>query len=204
MQITDSTKRKIIAIVVVLVILSIGFWGQSQNTGTTSSSPSSTTSTKTSSSSSQWTKKKFVDEFGDSTDQAYISLNSNKTGTFSNSATTNSSLKWQIIITTDYVGFVLYEYGWSQVKGFQSYPDTYQVSIKESDGTITTISAKNYADRVMTTTTSDYQKLINILKKEKEIKISIKETGSAASSSYNLGSFNCSGFKSVYNTLKTK
>ena len=192
-----------------LVIILLGMiFNDSKSTNSSNSSTKSNTSSSSSSSSSnsttsgsKWEKRYFVDEFNDLTNDPYIWLSKNAYGTFSNSATTNSNLRWNFIITNEYVSFILYEYGYSQVKGFASYPDKYQVSIKESDGTITTVSASNSSDRVMIRNKSDYQKVINIMKKEKEIKISIKETGTAASSSYNLGSVDCAGFRTVYHTL---
>ena len=147
-----------------------------------------------------WKVGRFVDSFGDYTQEKYLITN-RQYGSFSNSATTNSSLRWELIATKQYIAFFLYEYGSMQVKGFSSYPDTYKVSVKETDGTVTSFSAKNGNDRVAITNSTDYNKFLSILRKGKEIKISIQETGSAASSSYNLGSIDCSGFSKEFSSL---
>ena len=208
---TIVNRGKIYSIMIVLLVLLILFGKscetESSGTKTSSSSSSSSSSAATSnsnSSDSQWQKAFFIDEFNDYTDKSYITLKKIQTGTFSNSATTDSLLKWNIIITKEYVGFLLYEYGNSQVKGFKSYPDTYQISIKDSSGKITTLNAYNNSDRVMTKTDNDFKRFIEILKVGRPVKIVIKETGSAASSSYNLGSLDCHGMWKAYNSLDSK
>ena len=182
----------------VLVGLSLIF--NTAKGSTSSSNKASSGTTLNSSSGNNWAQRQFVDDFGDYTDEKYV-VSKYYYGSFSNSATTNSNLKWYLIVTRKYVAFFLYEYGYMEVKGFSSYPDTYKVSIKESDGTVTSFSAKNGSDRVMISNSSDYKKFLSILNNGKEIKISIQETGSAASSSYSLGTMNCSGFSSEFNKI---
>ena len=187
------------AVIVVLVLVFNNANGN-LTSSTSSSSKASTGTTSNSSSQNNWGQRQFVDDFGDYTGEKYV-VSKYYSGLFSNSATTNSNLRWYLIATRKYVAFFLYEYGYMEVKGFSSYPYTYKVSIKESDGTVTSFSAKNGSDRVMISNSSDYQKFLSILRKEKEIKISIQETGSAASSSYNLGTMNCSGFSTEFKTI---
>ena len=165
-----------------------------------SSSKASIGTTANSSSQNNWAQRQFVDDFGDYTSEKYV-VSKYYYGSFSNVATTNSNLKWCLIATRKYIAFFLYEYGYMEVKGFSSSPDTYKVSIKESDGTITSFSAKNSNDRIMISNPSDYQKFLSILKKEKEIKLTIQETGFAASSAYNLGTMSCSGFGPIFKTI---
>ena len=56
----------------------------------------------------QWEVKNFVDDFGDPTGNRYLSAESK--GTFSNSATNDSPLFAQLLVTTGHSGLFLYEY----------------------------------------------------------------------------------------------
>ena len=92
--------------------------------------------------------KYFVDEFGDPTDEGYISQITPAEGTFSNSATRNSDMLWYFIIAPQETAFIIYEYGWSLVSGASAYPTDYEISIKTADGTVYSYRAKNYSDRI--------------------------------------------------------
>lgn len=183
-----------VALVLFSVFINIG------NSSKTTTSSKELTSNNQQSSRRIWKLGYFVDDFGDYTKDKYLKT-SNQYGSFSNSATTNSNLKWNLLVTRQYIAFFLYEYGSSQVKGFSSFPDTYKVSIKEDNGAITSFDAKNGSDRIMISNSSDYQKFLAILNKEREVKISIQETGLAASSSYNLGVLDCAGFGAEFKEL---
>ena len=78
----------------------------------------------------------YVDEFGDATDQGYISQEYLSYGTFSNSATTNSEISWYLIASPDELSFVIFEYDSFRVKGSSGFPTEYTVSIKTETGDI--------------------------------------------------------------------
>lgn len=70
-----------------------------------------------------WELGEFVDEFGQNTGEIYLSTTVSD-GKFSNSATTNSELTAIVQVTSDGIGIMLVEYGWSVVKcsyGYDSY-----------------------------------------------------------------------------------
>ena len=75
-----------------------------------------------------WTEKYFVDEFNDPTYKNYLTTKSRLSGTFSNTATTNSKLTAEIIVTYSYISFILYEYGSQQVKSYSN--EKYNITIK--------------------------------------------------------------------------
>lgn len=100
-----------------------------------------------------WDKYYFVDEFDDPTDEWYIGLKANATGTFSNSATTDSKLDVYILygqtnsypdlsfggtgLGTNYFNIFLYEYGNHQVKNSSTYyVDDYLLKIKTESGKV--------------------------------------------------------------------
>lgn len=59
----------------------------------------------------RWIIKNYVDEFDRPTEEQYITNEYYITGTFSNSATTDSELKVMFLIDKDYIRIKLYEYG---------------------------------------------------------------------------------------------
>lgn len=75
-----------------------------------------------------WVTKNYVDEFNDPTYRKYISTNTLFSGTFSNTATTNSRLNAKILVDSVHCSIMLYEYGDKQVKSNIS--DEYKISIK--------------------------------------------------------------------------
>lgn len=85
----------------------------------------------------KWTVRYYVDAFNQPTDEWYIITKSTISGTFSNSATTNSNLGVEVLY--DFEGeitFFLYEYGRSQVKNSSSrYVDEYDITMRAADGT---------------------------------------------------------------------
>lgn len=145
--------------------------------------------------------KYFVDSFGDPTDTGYISQKVNSKGTFSNSATTNSDIKWYLILAKDEVAFVIYEYSRTRITGSSGYPDVYDVAIKTSDGKVYNYTCKNYSDRI-SFQDIDINSITDVFLKEGDIKISIKENSKYSVTSYNLGTINCDGMKELYSMLK--
>lgn len=87
-----------------------------------------------------WSVNYYVDNFNQPTDEWYISTGDYFTGTFSNSATTNSKLLVQAAVDYDdqsgvRVAFFLYEYGRTLVKNSSSqYVDEYNITMRTEDG----------------------------------------------------------------------
>lgn len=146
-----------------------------------------------------WDIKYYVDDFGEPTKTGYITGKSSIYGTFSNSATTNSKLKFYFIID-DEVALKLFEYGSHVVKGNSSRPDKYYVNIK-CDNITYNFNAKNYGDRLIV---DESEEFINILRKEKPIIISVKENSSYSSSSYLIKDIETTGFNEAMKQLFNK
>lgn len=99
-----------------------------------------------------WSVNYYVDDFQQPTDEWYITANTSFSGTFSNSATTNSKLAVQVAVDAEDVAFFLYEYGRSQVKNPSSnYVDEYDITMRTADGTDHSLSGTAYCggDRLM-------------------------------------------------------
>lgn len=99
-----------------------------------------------------WSVNYYVDDFQQPTDEWYITANTSFSGTFSNSATTNSKLAVQVAVDAEDVAFFLYEYGRSQVKNPSSnYVDEYDITMRTADGTDHSLSGTVYCggDRLM-------------------------------------------------------
>lgn len=141
----------------------------------------------------------YVDEVGDPTDNGYISNKGVSTGTFSNSATTNSGMRWYIIVSENEISFVIFEYGRLRLTGSSGYPDNYRVYIKDANGEMHTFSGENSSDRIAIT--SNRRDVLNILLQNKPVKISINEVSEYSTSSYNLGTLDCTGFSELYSKL---
>ncbi len=88
----------------------------------------------------QWSFQYYVDEFGDKTNESYISY-TDYNGTFSNSATSGSKLITKLIVsysigdTIPTFRFDLYEYGRGPSVGKQIGESTYTLNIKLSNST---------------------------------------------------------------------
>lgn len=92
-----------------------------------------------------WSVNYYVDDFQQPTDEWYITANTNFSGTFSNSATTNSKLAVQVAVDAEDIAFFLYEYGRSQVKNPSSnYVDEYDITMRTADGTDHSLSGTVY------------------------------------------------------------
>ena len=92
----------------------------------------------------------YVDDFQQPTEEWYITNETSFTGTFSNSATTNSKLLVQVAVDEfegegNRVAFFLYEYGRNQVKNSSTnYVDEYTITMRGADGTDTSLSGTVY------------------------------------------------------------
>lgn len=97
-----------------------------------------------------WENRAYVDDFGDPTDEYYYTAK--MSGSFSNSATTDSEATATIIIDQSNedssVALIIYEYGNQQVKNPYSSAQEYEIKIKDSYGTVHTYSGYMYSDRL--------------------------------------------------------
>ncbi len=95
-----------------------------------------------------WEIGHFVDEFGERTTEKYIANSEPITGTFSNTATQDSPLLVNILITdTRHVAILLYEYARNNpVKA--SSREYYRVFVKDSSGNRLSMTAENNSDRL--------------------------------------------------------
>ena len=90
-----------------------------------------------------WEIRYYVDDFGDPTDSGFISNTELIQGTFSNSATTNSSLYVFFLINgKGDVAVKLFEYGSSEVKAYST--EYYEVKVKDSSGIVHSLPATIY------------------------------------------------------------
>ena len=87
----------------------------------------------------------YVDEFEQPTSDGYVANNNYVSGTFSNSATTDSTLYVTILADKDDITFFLYEYGRSLVKNSSNnYVDKYDITMKTADGTKQNVTGTIY------------------------------------------------------------
>lgn len=121
-----------------------------------------------------WSVRYYVDEFGESTKQGYITNSSSIKGTFSNTATQDSRLNVDFLISGSYkISIQLYEYaGNNPVKAYSS--ESYRVLIQDKDGNRLKLRATNYSDR-LSFDKSTSRKVHNILMKGGTIKFKIVE-----------------------------
>ena len=125
-----------------------------------------------------WELRYYVDEFGNPTEQGYISNTKWIKGKFSNSAAEGSALNVKFLIDIDDVAIQLYEYaGSNPVKAYNT--TVYDVSILASDGQKYTCQATEYSDRLYLP-----RNVLDILGQNGETSFYIAETGSYANSTY--------------------
>jgi len=154
-----------------------------------------------------WIISNFVDDFGEKTSNRYIG-NRDIHGKFSNSATTNSSLIVNFLISLDSkdnpeVRIMLDEYGRSRVKASYTYPDSYTLKAKRTaTGELLTVRGTNNSDRI-TFRGKASEQICKILSHDDEVKFFIVENTDSLKSSYNFKIANSSFFKNAYRILKT-
>lgn len=121
-----------------------------------------------------WSVRYYVDEFGEPTKQGYITNTLSIVGTFSNTATQNSDLKVDFLITnSSKISIQLYEYaGNNPVKAYSS--ESYRVLIQDNDGNRLKLTATNYSDRLSFDITESNQ-VHKVLMKGGTIKFKIYE-----------------------------
>ena len=100
-----------------------------------------------------WEVNYYVDDFNQPTDEWYIANKTSFLGTFSNSATTDSTLTVDMLVDCEnYVAFFLYEYGRNTVKNSsQNYVDNYDITMRTADGTDHNLTGTLYCggDRII-------------------------------------------------------
>lgn len=121
-----------------------------------------------------WTVKNYVDDFGDPTENKYITNKAYIKGSFSNTATQNSKLNVKFYISSsEYVAFNLYEYaGRNPVKtnGFVNY----RVLIKDNDGKRYDLRAASYKGANIDFKKDVSKKIHNIFMKGGKIQFKIE------------------------------
>lgn len=129
-----------------------------------------------------WEIAYYVDSFKDYTDENYLRLKDSLYGTFSNSATSNSKLKVNFLIDSrDDVSFMLYEYGYSQVKESKT---SYSVSIKTDSGETEFLNGNMYSDRV-TLDKEGSNRIFDLFSAGGTVKFYVREISDYSSSTYN-------------------
>ena len=91
-----------------------------------------------------WTKNFYVDDFDEPTDEWYVSRSF--LGTFSNSATSDSRLKGDILIDENDISIFLYEYYTHQVKNPYSRSEGYIINVRLEDGTTKKFNGYIYSE----------------------------------------------------------
>jgi len=150
-----------------------------------------------------WEVKYFVDEFGDPTNNGYITTKELISGNFSNSATNNASLLAQFLIKDSaHVALKLYEYESNVVKAYSS--KKYSVKIKDNKGEKYSMTCSIYkgGDRVYfdeSYNKNHISKFHKLLIKGGNLTIVITDT------EYGLTTYkitvNGDGYKNAFNTL---
>lgn len=94
----------------------------------------------------KWKVVNYVDKYGNSTEDQYITNEYYIWGTFSNSAATDSELKVQLGIDKEYAYIVLYEYGDNIVKNYYSKDKIYSLAVLDSEGEEHTLNCRMYSE----------------------------------------------------------
>ena len=142
-----------------------------------------------------WEIAFYVDDFNNPTDEAYIRNSDVLYGTFSNSATTDSTLYAKVLIDADDIAIKLWEYGRNEVKAYTS--TDYKITILDDSGTkhYTTGTMYKNGDRIRL---ADWT-LVNLLQYNTKLKIYIQENSKYGVNSTYLFSVNNGNFNSIYN-----
>tara|TARA_R110000782_G_scaffold36195_2_gene86243 strand:+ start:415 stop:1248 length:834 start_codon:yes stop_codon:yes gene_type:complete len=122
-----------------------------------------------------WRVGRYVDEFGESTKQGYITNSTHIKGVFSNTATQDSKLNVDLLInSSSKISIQLYEYAKNNpVKAYSS--ESYRILVQDKDGERLKLRAVNYSDR-LGLNSSDSRKLDKALLKGGSIKFKIYES----------------------------
>lgn len=124
-----------------------------------------------------WVLKYYVDEFDQPTSDWYISNRLLITGKFSNSATTNSKLSVQLLLDSEDICFVLYEYGNNKVKNSYSRNKYYDIKMKDANGTEYTLQGGIVSGGDRIALLSQYRKtVLKALKQEGTVSFYIQDS----------------------------
>ena len=147
---------------------------------------------------SKWKVGEYTDEFKQPTGKKYMSVDSY--GTFSNSATTNSTLYAILQIDKDNIGIMMWEYGNYLLKGTFDY-ENYDITILDEKGT------KYYFDGIIYKSgtrvyfdDSDREAVLQLLRNNNTLKIYLKSTKYSISTY--LFTVETSGFTETYKSIK--
>lgn len=148
-----------------------------------------------------WSEGYFVDDFGDPTDSHFAYINGS--GQFSNSATSNSTMYYKLIVypysgdntegvTSLKIRFDLHDYGFNNpVHSY--YSDTYAYySIKDEDGNVYKFSKNNKLTPWYAVIGNEAVDIYRLMLKNNSLKIAV----SVESSKY-VFSVDCDGFKEI-------
>ena len=151
-----------------------------------------------------WEVKYYVDDFQEPTDDGYV-RSETITGTFSNSATTNSECDFVLVVDDWSITLFAYEYGWSQVQG--TFGDTsYTVKIRTGNGDEFTASASldKGDDRIYIGLfdSETREKILSALQEGGKISFLLTESDAyGVADSYLFTIDDASGFSAAYNQL---
>lgn len=143
----------------------------------------------------------YVDEFKQPTKNGYVINEAIISGTFSNSATTDSTLYVQLLADKEHITIFLYEYGSYLVKNSSSYNvDKYNITMKTADGTKHSLKGTIYCGGDRLVIDSKYKaKVLEALKSGEEISFYIVEAD--RSTTTYLFTINSSNFSDKYTQL---
>lgn len=146
-----------------------------------------------------WSVNRYVDDFGEPTKEKYITNTKYIKGTFSNTATQNSDLNIEFLISSSSkISFQLYEYGGNNpVKSYSS--TSYNVMIQDRDGKRYKLNAENYSDR-LTFDSYSSKKVHSILLKGGTIKFKVIETDNPTTQ-YDFSIINADWYDNAYKKL---
>ena len=159
--------------------------------------PTSSTRTTTTTSGSDWELREYIDEFDRPTGDKFIQTT--VSGTFSNSATTGSTLKATVQVTKDSIAIMLWEYGSHLVKGtFDT--NNYSITILDQNDTKHYYSGYMYEDGTRIYVNDSYRsELLSYLKKGGEISFYLVYS-KYSKSTYSF-TISTKGFSSLYSQL---
>lgn len=144
----------------------------------------------------KWEKRYYVDEFNNPTDKAFIASTATISGTFSNSATTNSKLEAFIRVDNEDFQIMLWEYGSHLVKA--SSTTDYEIRILLPDGTREYFTGTMYKNGQVIYF-HDYNAILTLLKNTTGVlKFYIVENSKYGFQSTYSFEVNSTGFKDLY------
>jgi len=149
-----------------------------------------------------WRIRYYADDFGQSTDQKYITHSERIRGRFSNTATADSPLAVIFSVSSrDYINIYLYEYaGDVPVRSIGG--GKYDVLIEDKDGKRLRLLAHNGGNCIFFDKKEYSQSLHDVLLRGGNIKFRINEDNYTTKYSFDIG--NADGYKNAYRKLLEK